>query len=274
MTRPLADYRAYLFDVDGTLLNADRAVAGAAETIAALKRAGKAVRAVTNNSSLGTAQVAERFRGAGLPLADPEVFSALTATAQLIAREQPGARVHVFGNPGLGPEMERFGLQPTEEPSADYVVVGNNYGVTYDRLTRAMRALLGGARFIAINVDRHFVGPDGGLIPGAGVFAAGLERAVGRGPDVVVGKPSVSLLLEATVSVGQDPAACLYVGDNPEADVHGAHAAGMDALLVLSGIAASEADAADHRPEHVLPSVADLARYFGVAGPTPTRARV
>lgn len=271
MTRSLADYGAYLFDVDGTLLHADRAVTGAAETLAALKGAGKAIRAVTNNSSLGTAQVAERFRRAGLPLADTDVFSALTATAQLIARERPGARVHVFGNPGLGPEMERFGLHPTEEPSADYVVVGNHYGVTYDRLTSAMRALLGGARFVAINVDRHFVGPDGGLIPGAGVFAAGLERGVGRGPDVVVGKPSVALLLEAAVSVGHDPGDCLYVGDNPEADIHGAHAAGMDALLVLSGIATSMADAADHRPEHILPSVADLAGYVGAAVPTAAR---
>jgi glycerol 3-phosphatase-2 len=91
------------------------------------------------------------------------------------------------------------------------------------------------------------------------VFVAALERAVSRPPDVVVGKPSVTLLHEAVESIGQLPAACLYIGDNPEADIAGAHAAGMDAALVLTGVAATGDEAADP-PEHVLPSVADFAR--------------
>ena len=83
--RALADYDAYLFDVDGTLLKPGAAIPGAAEAIATLKERGKAVRAVTNNSGLARHSVAERFRRYGLPLDDGEVFSALTATAQLVA---------------------------------------------------------------------------------------------------------------------------------------------------------------------------------------------
>jgi ribonucleotide monophosphatase NagD (HAD superfamily) len=103
-----------------------------------------------------------------------------------------------------------------------------------------------------------YVGADGGLIPGAGVFVAALERAVGRPPDVVIGKPSVRLLHEAADSVGVPAHECLYIGDNPEADIAGAHAAGMDALLVLTGVATA-AEECTEPPEHVLPSVADLA---------------
>jgi HAD superfamily hydrolase (TIGR01450 family) len=217
------------------------------------------VLAVTNNSSLSRHELAERFRQFGLPLEDHEVFSALVATAQLVAHEQPAARVHVFGNPGVAAELERRGLSLTDDVDADYVVVGNHRGISYDKLTVAMRALLNGARFVAINVDRTYVGEDGGLVPGAGVFVAALERAVSRPPDVVVGKPSVTLLHEAAESIGQLPEACLYVGDNPEADIVGAHAAGMDAALVLTGVAATGDEAADP-PEHVLPSVADFAR--------------
>ena len=205
--RRLDDYAAYLFDVDGTLLSHDHAVPGAGAALRALKMRGKNVLAVTNNSSLARHELAERFREFGLPLDDHEVFSALVATAQLVAHEKPGARVHVFGNPGVAAELARLGLTLTDGVDADYVVVGNHRGISYDRLTVAMRALLNGARFVAINVDRT------------------------------------------------------YVGDNPEADIEGAHAAGMDALLVLTGVAINGDEAVDP-PEHILPSVAELTSDF------------
>ncbi|MBV9175350.1 MAG: TIGR01457 family HAD-type hydrolase, partial [Chloroflexi bacterium] len=156
--KQLAEYAAYLFDVDGTLTYPDRAIPGAADVLVALKARGKHVLAVTNNSSLGRHAIAERFRRYGLPLDDADVFSAVHATAQFVARECPGARVHVFGNPGLRDEIARTGLSVTDEIDVDYVVVGNNASVTYDRLTRAMRALLRGARFVAVNADRMYVG--------------------------------------------------------------------------------------------------------------------
>lgn len=259
VSRRLSDYAAYLFDVDGTLVYHQHAVPGAGDALRELKAAGKHVLAVTNNSSLGQHALGERFRRFGLPLDDGEVFSALVATARLVAQERPDARVYVFGNPGLRTELERRGLTITDSVDADYVVVGNYRAITYDRLTTAMRALQAGARFVTINMDRTYIGEDGGLVPGCGVFVAALERGAGRPPDVVVGKPSVTLLLEAAQSVGVPPSACLYVGDNLEADVAGAHAAGMDALLVLTGVASeTDADESADPPEHVLPSVADL----------------
>jgi HAD superfamily hydrolase (TIGR01450 family) len=232
-------------------------VPGAADALKSLKARAKHVLAVTNNSSLGRHALAERFRRFGLPLEDDEVFSALVAAAQLVAHEKPGARVHVFGNPGLRAEVVRLGLRPTDSADADYVLVGNHRGITYNSLTAALRALLNGARFVAINIDRTYIGEDGGLVPGCGVFVAALERGAARGPDVVVGKPSTTLLHEAAESVGCPPSECLYVGDNLEADVAGAHAAGMDALLVLTGVASTAEGWAD-QPEHVLASVADL----------------
>jgi len=257
----LSDYAAYVFDVDGTLVYHSHAVLGAAEALRALKDAGKHVLAVTNNSSLARHELAERFRRFGLPLDDDEVFSALVASAQLVAHEKPDARVLVFGNPGLRDEVLRLGLRVTESADADYVIVGNHRGITYDGLTVAMRALLAGARFIAINADRTYIGEDGGLVPGCGVFVAALERAVSRGPDVIVGKPSVTLLHEAAESIECEPVDCLYIGDNPEADVVGAHAAGMDALLVLTGVA-SGIDDRMPPPEFILPSVANLMEYL------------
>ena len=257
--RGLAEYDAYLFDVDGTLLKPGTAIPGAAEAIAALKGRGKAVRAVTNNSRLPRHAVAERFRRYGLPLEDDEVFSALAATARFVAHERPGARVHVFGTDGMRSELEGAGLVPTDGADAEYVVAGYNPGMTFESLTLAMRAVLGGARFIAVNVDRRYLGKDG-PIPGAGAYVATLEHAAGRAPDVIVGKPSPTIVQEAVEHVGRPAEACLFVGDNLEADVGVAHAVGMDALLVLTGVA-DERDLASSgiAVEHVLPSVAELA---------------
>ncbi len=260
--RTLASYEAYLFDVDGTLLKPGAAIPGAAETLALIKQRGKAVRAVTNNSGLSRHAVAERFRRYGLPLTDQEVFSALAATAQLIAHERPAARVHVYGSDGMRFELAQAGLVPTEDSNPEYVVAGYHPEISLERLTSAMRALLHGARFIAVNLDRRYLGRDG-PIPGAGAFVAALERASGRSPDVVVGKPSVTIVHEAVASVGCAPEACLFVGDNLDADVGAAHAAGLDALLVLSGVTDErELGQSGLSVEHVLPSVAELADHL------------
>src|SRR5215210_7204076 len=148
MSRSLTDYTAYLFDIDGTLLRPGSTIPGAVEALTVLKAHGKAVRAVTNNSRMAHHAVAERFRRYGLPLEDDEVFSALRATAQFIANEHPGATVFPFGADGLIYELQQVGLTITTEERADYVVAGYFPEINLDSMTRAMRALLHGARFV------------------------------------------------------------------------------------------------------------------------------
>jgi 4-nitrophenyl phosphatase len=262
MTRSLTEYAAYLFDIDGTLLVPGSTIPGAVEALATLKAHDKAVRAVTNNSRMAHHAVAERFRRFGLPLEDDEVFSALSATAQFIAHEHPGATVFPFGADGLIYELEQAGLTVTDQDRADYVVAGYFPEINLQAMTQAMRALLHGARFIAVNVDRRYVG-DEGPVPGAGAFVAAIERASGRSPDVIVGKPSITIVQEAVASVGQPASECLFVGDNIEADVVAAHTAGLPALLVWTGVSTPEELAASGvKVEHVEESVAALVAAF------------
>src|SRR6266542_6796536 len=147
MPRSLTDYDAYLFDIDGTLLRPGSTIPGAVEALNAIKAHGKAVRAVTNNSRMAHHAVAERFRRSGLPLDDDEVFSALTATAQFIAHEHPGASVFPFGADGLVYELRQAGLTVVEEERVDYVVACYHPEINLTSMTGAMRALLHGARF-------------------------------------------------------------------------------------------------------------------------------
>ena len=262
MTRALTEYAAYLFDIDGTLLRPGSTISGAVEALTTLKAHGKAVRAVTNNSRMAHHAVAERFRRSGLPFDDDEVFSALRATAQFIAHEHPGATIYPFGADGLVYELRQAGLTITDQERADYVVAGYFPEINLESMTRATRALLHGARFIAVNVDRRYVGNDGD-VPGAGAFVAAIERASGRSPDVIVGKPSITIVQEAVASVGQPASECLFVGDNIEADVVAAHTAGLPALLVWTGVSTpADLEASGVTVEHVADSVAALATAF------------
>jgi 4-nitrophenyl phosphatase len=263
MPRSLTDYAAYLFDIDGTLLHPGALIPGAIDALNAIKAHGKAVRAVTNNSRMAHHAVARRFRDHGLPLEDDEVFSALEATAQFIAHEHPGAAVIPFGADGLIYELKQAGLDVvTETDRADYVVAGYYPEINLQSMTRAMRALLHGARFIAVNVDRRFLGADG-PIPGAGAFVAVLEQAAGRSPDVIVGKPSITIVQEAVASVGCAASDCLFVGDNLEADVVAAHTAGLPAMLVYTGVSTPEdLVVSGIAVEHVADTVAALADAF------------
>lgn len=257
-------YDAYLFDVDGTLLYGDVAVPGAAACLTALQRADKRVVMVTNNSTYRRSDLGERFRRSGLPVGDNAIFTALEATAQLVAREALSRPVLVFGDPGLAAELEEAGLTLTTDADAAYVVVGNCHQPTFERLTQALRALANGARFVAVNRDRAYVAADGGLAPGAGVFVDGLARGAGRAPDVVVGKPAAALLHEAAAHLKLPSERCVYVGDNADVDVRAAHAAGMEALLVLTGVS-TLAEAREAAPDHVLLSLNDLVGLSGSA---------
>lgn len=262
MSRSLTDYAAYLFDIDGTLLRPGSTIPGATEALLALKANGKQIRAVTNNSRMAHHVVAENFRRHGLPLTDDEVFSALRATAQLIAAEKPRATVFPFGADGLIYELEAAGLTVTGRHDAEYVVAGYFPEINLTAMTGAMRALMNGARFVAVNTDRRYVGADG-AIPGAGAFVAAIERAAGREPDVIVGKPSVTIVEEAVASVGLPPAHCLFVGDNIETDVLAAHAVGLPALLVWTGVSTpADLAASGVKVAHVEESVMALANAF------------
>src|SRR5690242_9348322 len=118
---------------------------GAPEALLALKAAGKRTLIVTNNSLFSRAEMAARLRGFGFPVTEADVATALVATAVYVAQEHPGARVHVLGSPGLRTELRQAGLEVVEDGvGAEYLVVGCDQAVDYQRLTRAVRLVEAG----------------------------------------------------------------------------------------------------------------------------------
>ena len=148
----VANIRAIIFDVDGVLFAGKQVISGAPETIRLLKKAGKKLAVVSNNTSHTVEMFLRKFHGAGMPFAYEEIKVATRVTAEYIREKKPGARVYLVGSAGYAEELRKAGLQLTEEGvEADFLVVGNDREISYARYDQGLQALLHGAEFIAAN---------------------------------------------------------------------------------------------------------------------------
>jgi ribonucleotide monophosphatase NagD (HAD superfamily) len=163
------------------------------------------------------------------------VTSAQAAAGLLADRLTPGSAVLVVGSDALRVEVTRAGLEPVDSADRRPAAVVQGYGasVGWAQLAEASIAVRGGALWIATNADRTLPSPRGPL-PGNGSLVAALATALDRQPDAIVGKPEPVLFERAARRTGARRA--LVVGDRLDTDIEGARRAGMDSLLVLTGV--------------------------------------
>ncbi|MGZ4108634.1 MAG: HAD-IIA family hydrolase [Actinomycetota bacterium] len=230
----LADrYDAFLFDLDGVLYRADSPVEHAAAAVAELRRRGRAVVFMTNNSSRTPAQVAEKLDRVGVHAEPDEVVSSALVTADVL-RERHISEAFVIGEDGVLEALEHAGIRvlDVDASQGQSVVVGWDRGITYAKLRTAALLIQRGAVLVATNADPTYPAPDG-LWPGAGSLLAAVVAATDAEP-LVVGKPSPPLFEAACRRAGGEHP--LVVGDRLDTDIEGAHAVGLPSLLVLTGI--------------------------------------
>jgi len=235
----LRGYDAVLVDLDGVVYVGPTAVPGAREAIAAAGAAGLRVAFVTNNASRTPGVVAAHLVELGMPAEPTDVVTAAQAAAALLGDRLPaGSTVLVTGAPALRQAVAEAGFRPVssadDQPAA--VVSGYDSSFDYARLTEATLAVRAGALWVAANLDSTMPSPRG-LLPGNGALVAAVTVATGRHP-LSVGKPERALYDEAVRRTGAKRP--LVVGDRLDTDITGAIAAGMDSMLVLSGVAGPE----------------------------------
>lgn len=268
--------RLVIFDLDGVIYRGDVPIRGARELVAWLHERRVGVRFATNNSMVTRAGYVERLGGMGITTTAEEVVTSTSATVEHLRRHQPGVRsVLAIGADGMRDELLSAGLVVTmagQVPAApavggpladayDAVIVGLDPRVDYDGLAAAMSAVAAGARLIATNADTRYP-TRAGFLPGAGSIVAALATATGVTPEVI-GKPEPAMFCAILEASGVEAGDTVVVGDNPDADVVGAHRAGCAAILVLTGVADAAVAmqlAGDRAPEAV------------VAGPHEIRA--
>ncbi|WP_081790571.1 MULTISPECIES: HAD-IIA family hydrolase [unclassified Nocardioides] len=248
-----------MLDLDGVVYVGGDAVPGAPGHLAQARAEGLRLAFITNNASRPPATVAEHLRDLGVDARTEDVVTSAQAAARLVAeRFGAGARIVCLGADGLREALEAEGLVPVGADD-DAVAITTGYGpdVRWSAIMRAAVRIRDGLPWVASNTDHTFPAAFG-VAPGHGVQVEMLRRFTGVDPEVA-GKPARPLLDETVRRVGGERP--LMVGDRLDTDIEGARHAGLDSLLVLTGVtglAELVVAPADQRPTYLAPDLAGL----------------
>jgi len=242
--------------MDGVLVHEGVPVPGAQEFVAALEKAGKRYLILTNNSIYTPRDLQARLRVAGIEVPAESIWTSALATAQFLNLQRPGGTAFVIGESGLTTALHEIGYVLTEA-DPDYVVLGETRTYSFSSITRAIRLVDNGARFIATNPDP--TGPSNeGALPATGAVAALITRATGVEP-YFVGKPNPLMMRSALNTVNGHSESTAMIGDRMDTDIVAGIEAGLETVLVLSGVTGRhQVDRFPFRPSRVVDSVADL----------------
>lgn len=247
---------SWLTDMDGVLVHEGKALDGAAELIKQWQAAGTPFLVLTNNSIYTPRDLSARLRAGGLDVPEDRIWTSALATADFLKSQNPRGTAYVIGESGLTQALHDVGYVQTDV-DPDYVVLGETRNFSFENLTKAIRLINAGARFIATNPDA--TGPSAeGVMPATGAVAALITKATGKDP-YIVGKPNPMMFRSAMRKIDAHSQSTGMIGDRMDTDVVAGIEAGLHTVLVLTGIAdEAEIQRYPFRPTEILMSVADL----------------
>ena len=247
---------SWLTDMDGVLWHEGKAIPGAQELINHWREQGTPHLVLTNNSIYTPRDLSARLKAGGLNVEEGLIYTSAMATADFLNNQQPKGKAYVIGEAGLTQAMYEIGYVITEV-RPDFVVLGETRNLSFDNLTKAIRLIAKGARFIATNPDPTGPSEDGPL-PATGSVAALITKATGKNP-YIVGKPNPMMFRSAMRKIDAHSETTAMIGDRMDTDVVAGIEAGLHTILVRTGIS-DDAEIAKYpfRPTEILDSVADL----------------
>jgi NagD protein len=248
-------------DMDGVLVQEDRAIPGAAEFVERLREREIPFLVLTNNSIYTPRDLSARLRAHEIDIREENLWTSALATARFLDDQRPRGSAFVIGESGLTTALHNAGYTMTEA-SPDYVVLGETRTYSFERITQAIRLIEAGARFIATNPDAS--GPSlHGPIPATGSVAALITRATGVDP-YFVGKPNPLMMRSALNALDAHSETSAMIGDRMDTDIVSGLEAGIETILVLTGVTTEEqAERRPYRASRVVGSIADLIADLG-----------
>jgi len=247
---------SWLTDMDGVLVHEGVPIPGADAFLKKLRESGKPFLVLTNNSIYTPRDLHARLTRMGLDVPVENIWTSALSTAQFLDDQRPGGTAYVIGEAGLTTALHEVGYIMTER-DPDYVVLGETRTYSFEAITKAIRLIDAGARFIATNPDPS--GPSQqGKLPATGSVAALVSTATGRQP-YYVGKPNPLMMRSALNRIEAHSETTAMVGDRMDTDVVSGLEAGLRTFLVLTGSTRPDhVERFPYRPTEVVDSVADL----------------
>ncbi|EPD31577.1 HAD-IIA family hydrolase [Gleimia europaea] len=247
---------SWLSDMDGVLVREERAIDGAQEFIDTLHELNIPFLVFTNNSIYTPRDLSARLDNSGLHVPEEHIWTSALATAAFLSHQSPNSSAFVIGEAGLTTALHSAGYVMTET-NPEYVVLGETRSYDFNAITRAIRFIEAGAKFVATNPD--VTGPsDEGVLPATGSVAAMITKATGRRP-YFLGKPNSMMLRAGLNKIGVHSEVTALIGDRMDTDVQAGIEAGLRTYLVLSGSTSeSEIRNFPFRPYRTKNSIADM----------------
>jgi NagD protein len=246
----------WLTDMDGVLVREEHALPGAADFLARLVEKDRRFLVLTNNSIFTPRDLRARLLTSGIDIPEASIWTSALATAQFLDDQRAGGTAYVIGEAGLTTALHDVGYVLTER-APDYVVLGETRTYSFEAITKMIRLIGGGSRFICTNPDP--IGPSlEGALPACGSVAALITKATGIEP-YFVGKPNPLMMRSALNAIEAHSETTAMIGDRMDTDVVSGLEAGLHTILVLTGLTTQEeAERFPYRASRIVDSVADL----------------
>lgn len=238
--------------MDGVIYWGNERIPGVLESLKKVKEDGHTIYFLTNNATMTRESFKQKLAKMDISSDSSHIMTSAYATAIYLKNQQAeGKRVLAVGEEGLVDELNRIHVEVVSEPPADYVVVGLDRRFNYQKLMNAQQAIMGGAKFIATNLDPVLPQENNRFIPGGGSIVSAVQTASGTTP-YLIGKPStysLEIILNAESASKED---AIVIGDRLDTDIKLGNSFGVKTVLVLTGV--TNREAGEKAPKEMKPT--------------------
>ena len=252
----LKEKKAFICDMDGVIYHGNKLLNGAVSFVNWLMDEKKKFVFLTNSSERSPNELCQKLKRLGLEVSKENFYTSALATASFLKGQCPGGSAYVIGEAGLTNALYDVGFS-MNDVNPEYVVVGECRSYNIEKIERAVKLVLNGAKLIGTNPD--LTGPtEKGIVPATRALISPIELATGT-QAYFIGKPNPLMLRQAKKMMDCRSEETVIIGDRMDTDIVAGIESGIDTVLVLSGVTTEESMTKfPYIPTHIFNDIGDI----------------